>query len=415
MIPSLATYTDQQSPESLPAEVNEIAHKNNALLRQIANRGRSFYLESIHDSERRTTVAQSFRTNAMSGFEMSSTVDDRQFDFDDEITNAMTYRRALAKLRSQGRLKEVGKYHSFSVAGKEEAIFQSHHDSIEKEPSELSHEDSAQKLLGLMAATASTDFRSEAPIPAITDNMPMHGNLRQYLDGPLFDTNPLLSEFEFSVFTGRSTQDLATGDVLEQEKRNQPRPAAQTEELRLKAIASNNCQQTTTPADQTGSSDQIQPLLKADKGDLAAYNFTYASRTRPLLMKDPVSLRNLKIVLVGDSAAGKTYSLIRYLTGFYVEMFCPTRMENYTQDTEVDGCHWRVDWYDTSGMEDYDRIIPSSYQGSHVAILFFAIDSPDSLDNIQEKVEATDGSLPASCTENIGRVQGGPTIRPKDD
>lgn len=114
--------------------MNDIAHKNNALLRQIANRGRSFYLESIYDSERRTTVPQSFRTNAMSDFEISSIVDDRQFDFDDEVTNAMSYRRALANLRSQGRLREVSEDYSLSVAGEEEATFPSPDHSMEREP-----------------------------------------------------------------------------------------------------------------------------------------------------------------------------------------------------------------------------------------------------------------------------------------
>lgn len=38
------------------------------------------------------------------------------------------------------------------------------------------------------------------------------------------------------------------------------------------------------------------------------------------------------------------------------------------------------------GQEDYDRLRPLSYPHSHVILLCFAIDSPDSLDNVQEKV-----------------------------
>jgi Ras family protein A len=38
------------------------------------------------------------------------------------------------------------------------------------------------------------------------------------------------------------------------------------------------------------------------------------------------------------------------------------------------------------GQEDYDRVRPLSYPNTSVILLCFAIDSPDSLDNVQEKV-----------------------------
>jgi len=42
--------------------------------------------------------------------------------------------------------------------------------------------------------------------------------------------------------------------------------------------------------------------------------------------------------------------------------------------------------WDTAGQEDYDRLRPLSYPDSHVILICFSIDSPDSLDNVQEKV-----------------------------
>lgn len=41
--------------------------------------------------------------------------------------------------------------------------------------------------------------------------------------------------------------------------------------------------------------------------------------------------------------------------------------------------------WDTAGQEDYDRLRPLSYPDSNVILICFAIDSPDSLDNVQEK------------------------------
>lgn len=42
------------------------------------------------------------------------------------------------------------------------------------------------------------------------------------------------------------------------------------------------------------------------------------------------------------------------------------------------------------GQEDYDRLRPLSYPDSHVILICFAIDSPDSLENVQEKVRTKD-------------------------
>lgn len=60
--------------------------------------------------------------------------------------------------------------------------------------------------------------------------------------------------------------------------------------------------------------------------------------------------------------------------------------ENYVADVEVDGKRVELALWDTAGQEDYDRLRPLSYPDSHVILICFAIDSPDSLDNVQEKV-----------------------------
>ena len=58
-------------------------------------------------------------------------------------------------------------------------------------------------------------------------------------------------------------------------------------------------------------------------------------------------------------------------------------------DVEVDGKHVELALWDTAGQEDYDRLRPLSYPDSHVILICFAVDSPDSLDNVQEKVRRT--------------------------
>lgn len=74
------------------------------------------------------------------------------------------------------------------------------------------------------------------------------------------------------------------------------------------------------------------------------------------------------------------------ITNSQSQVYVPTVFENYVADVEVDGKHVELALWDTAGQEDYDRLRPLSYPDSHVILICFAIDSPDSLDNVQEKV-----------------------------
>ncbi|KAM6493708.1 P-loop containing nucleoside triphosphate hydrolase protein [Amanita muscaria] len=91
-----------------------------------------------------------------------------------------------------------------------------------------------------------------------------------------------------------------------------------------------------------------------------------------------------KLVIVGD-CIGKTPLLIVFAKGTFPEVWFPTIFENYVADVEVDGKHVELALWDTSGMEDYDRLRPLSYPDSHVILICFAIDLPYSLDDVQEK------------------------------
>jgi len=92
-----------------------------------------------------------------------------------------------------------------------------------------------------------------------------------------------------------------------------------------------------------------------------------------------------KLVIVGDGACGKTCLLIVFHKGEFPEDYIPTVFENYVADVQVDGKRVELALWDTAGQEDYDRLRPLSYPDSHVILICFAIDLPDSLDNVQEK------------------------------
>ena len=83
--------------------------------------------------------------------------------------------------------------------------------------------------------------------------------------------------------------------------------------------------------------------------------------------------------------------------------------ENYVADVEVDGKHVELALWDTAGQEDYDRLRPLSYPDSHVILICFAVDSPDSLDNVQEKV-CLFSSIPIPNSELILAFSGFPKL-----
>jgi GTPase SAR1 family protein len=69
------------------------------------------------------------------------------------------------------------------------------------------------------------------------------------------------------------------------------------------------------------------------------------------------------------------------------QVYVPTVFENYIGDFEVDGkYHFECALWDTAGQECYDRLRPLSYSDTNVYCICFAIDGPDSLDNVYEKV-----------------------------
>ncbi|KUI53279.1 GTP-binding protein rhoC [Cytospora mali] len=94
-----------------------------------------------------------------------------------------------------------------------------------------------------------------------------------------------------------------------------------------------------------------------------------------------------KIVVVGDGGCGKTCLLISYSQGYFPEKYVPTVFENYiTYPThQQSGKTVELALWDTAGQEEYDRLRPLSYPETDLIFVCFAIDCPNSLDNVMDK------------------------------
>lgn len=94
---------------------------------------------------------------------------------------------------------------------------------------------------------------------------------------------------------------------------------------------------------------------------------------------------NIKCVVCGDGAVGKTCMLMSYVKKKFPKEYVPTIFDNYTADVMVNGQQIHLGLWDTAGQEDYDKLRPLSYHQTDVFLICFAIDSPVSFDNLKDK------------------------------
>lgn len=94
---------------------------------------------------------------------------------------------------------------------------------------------------------------------------------------------------------------------------------------------------------------------------------------------------NLKTVILGDGATGKTCMLIRWTNDMFPTEYIPTVFDNYSQHVTYKDSLYSVGLWDTAGGEDYDRLRPLSYPGTDGFIILFSVVNPASFANIETK------------------------------
>lgn len=96
-------------------------------------------------------------------------------------------------------------------------------------------------------------------------------------------------------------------------------------------------------------------------------------------------IRQVKCVLVGDGAVGKTSLIHGYTTNAYPKEYMPTAYDKYRVVVNVNNKPIRLQICDTAGQDDFDALRPLCYPRTDVFLLCFSVVYPTSFYNIAEK------------------------------
>ena len=101
---------------------------------------------------------------------------------------------------------------------------------------------------------------------------------------------------------------------------------------------------------------------------------------------DPEIPLEIKVVLLGETAVGKTSIISRFVDGKFVSNFVPTMSGAYSskiQEFKEDNKKLKFEIWDTAGQEKYRSLTQIFYKDASIAILVYDITDSDSFEELQ--------------------------------
>jgi len=98
-----------------------------------------------------------------------------------------------------------------------------------------------------------------------------------------------------------------------------------------------------------------------------------------------------KLLLIGDSAVGKSCLLLRFADAAFTENFISTIGVDFKIKTvEVEGKKLKLQIWDTAGQERFQTITTSYYRGAHGLLIVFDVTNKASFENVRKWLDDVD-------------------------
>ncbi len=94
---------------------------------------------------------------------------------------------------------------------------------------------------------------------------------------------------------------------------------------------------------------------------------------------------DLKLIIIGDTASGKSKLVERFLLDNYEQRQLSTyALTMFRHTAQIDGTKYKVDIWDTAGQEQYNNLHPSYYFAANCCILVFDVTRKVTYDNLKQ-------------------------------
>merc|ERR1719263_1663965 len=112
----------------------------------------------------------------------------------------------------------------------------------------------------------------------------------------------------------------------------------------------------------------------------------------------------LKIILLGDSAVGKSKLVERFLMQDYQPRMLSTyALTLFRHNAEIDGQTVAVDFWDTAGQERFNSMHPAYYHQAHACIMCFDVTRKQTYKNLPtwyKELRDYRAKIPTICIAN---------------
>ena len=118
----------------------------------------------------------------------------------------------------------------------------------------------------------------------------------------------------------------------------------------------------------------------------------------PARARAGATMQNIKCVVVGDGAVGKTCLLVRYAYDSFSPTFITTiGIDFKIKHLDLDDAKVKLQIWDTAGQERFRTITVSYFKGAHGIILLYDVTDRETFESIRNWIQQVGNSASILC------------------